>query len=324
MAILCARSRVLSRTRLRPHRLDLILETTMPVSPSDPILPDLTPVDPTPSDAHRETLRADCSNCFGLCCVALSFARSADFALDKSAGEPCVNLQDDFACGIHQRLRPAGFKGCTVFDCFGAGQKVAQSTYAGVSWVHQPDTRVQMFTAFGVMRELHEMLWYLTEAAERDVPAPLRAEVEALRRTTANFAEREPDYLAALDLGAHRGAVGELLGRVSEWVRSPHAARWLPTQQTREVGPRADLLGRDRAGASLRGATLRGAVLIAANMTGADLTAVDLLGADVRDARLDDADLAESLFLTQQQVNSANGNARTRLPHALRRPDHWR
>ena len=291
----------------------------MPVSPSDPTLPD-----PTPSNAYRETLRADCSNCFGLCCVALSFARSADFALDKPAGEPCVNLQDDFACGIHQRLRPAGFKGCTVFDCFGAGQKVAQSTYAGVSWVQQPNTREQMFSVFGVMRELHEMLWYLTEAAERDVPAPLRAEVEALRLSTADLTEREPAYLAALDLGTRRSAVGGLLGRVSESVRTPHAAQWSPTRQTRDVGPRADLLGRDLAGANLCGSTLRGAVLIAADLTAADLTAVDLLGADLRDARLDDADLAGSLFLTQQQVNSANGNIHTRLPQTLRRPDHWR
>jgi len=168
------------------------------------------------------------------------------------------------------------------------------------------------------------MLWYLTEAAERDVPAPLRAEVEALRLSTADLTEREPAYLAALDLGTRRSAVGGLLGRVSESVRTPHAAQWSPTRQTRDVGPRADLLGRDLAGANLCGSTLRGAVLIAADLTAADLTAVDLLGADLRDARLDDADLAGSLFLTQQQVNSANGNIHTRLPQTLRRPDHWR
>lgn len=37
-------------------------------------------------------LEADCSQCFGLCCVALPFARSADFPVDKAAGEPCRNL----------------------------------------------------------------------------------------------------------------------------------------------------------------------------------------------------------------------------------------
>lgn len=34
------------------------------------------------ADAAPE-VRADCSRCFGLCCVALPFARSADFAVDK-------------------------------------------------------------------------------------------------------------------------------------------------------------------------------------------------------------------------------------------------
>lgn len=28
-------------------------------------------------------LRADCGNCFGLCCVALPFAATTDFAIDK-------------------------------------------------------------------------------------------------------------------------------------------------------------------------------------------------------------------------------------------------
>ena len=46
-------------------------------------------------------LRADCSSCFGLCCVALTFSRSADFAIDKPAGEACPNLSADFRCGIH-------------------------------------------------------------------------------------------------------------------------------------------------------------------------------------------------------------------------------
>jgi hypothetical protein len=67
-------------------------------------------------------LRADCANCFGLCCTALRFQASASFAIDKPAGTPCPNLLDDFRCGIHQHLRAEGFSGCTVWDCFGAGQ----------------------------------------------------------------------------------------------------------------------------------------------------------------------------------------------------------
>ena len=56
----------------------------------------------------RLGLRADCGSCFGLCCVALAFAASADFAIDKAAGQPCPNLRADFRCGIHTRPPAAG------------------------------------------------------------------------------------------------------------------------------------------------------------------------------------------------------------------------
>ena len=50
---------------------------------------------------YRTDPQADCADCFGLCCVALPFARSADFAVNKPAGKPCSNLQSDVRCGIH-------------------------------------------------------------------------------------------------------------------------------------------------------------------------------------------------------------------------------
>lgn len=71
--------------------------------------------------ALPDPLRGDCGNCFGLCCVAPAFAASADFAIDKKAGQPCPNLQADNHCGIHGQLRDRGFTGCTVFDCFRCG-----------------------------------------------------------------------------------------------------------------------------------------------------------------------------------------------------------
>jgi len=70
------------------------------------------------SGGHRSSLRADCERCFGLCCVAPAFSASADFAIDKDAGQACPNLQSDFRCGIHAHLRPQGFPGCAVYDCF--------------------------------------------------------------------------------------------------------------------------------------------------------------------------------------------------------------
>ncbi|WP_241483573.1 hypothetical protein [Rhodococcoides fascians] len=48
-----------------------------------------------------------------------------------------------------------------------------------------------------------------------------------------------------------------------------------------------------------------------------------MLGADLRDARVEGADLSGALFLTQSQVNSAQGDERTRLPAGIGRPRHW-
>ncbi|MGH1524232.1 pentapeptide repeat-containing protein [Leifsonia sp. L25] len=76
-------------------------------------------------------------------------------------------------------------------------------------------------------------------------------------------------------------------------------------------------------GADLRGAELRGALLIGADLRDADLTAAELIGADLRDARLDGAALDRALFLTQPQVDAAQGDERTLLPAALTRPSHW-
>ena len=48
------------------------------------------------TDEPRADLRADCAQCFGLCCVAPAFVASADFAITKPAGRPCPNLAADF------------------------------------------------------------------------------------------------------------------------------------------------------------------------------------------------------------------------------------
>jgi uncharacterized protein YjbI with pentapeptide repeats len=263
---------------------------------------------------RRIDLVADCSRCFGLCCVALAFERSADFPIDKRAGEPCVNLQADFGCGIHDRLRDEGFRGSAVYDCFGAGQQVAQVTFGGVSWQDAPETSASMFAALPVMRQLHEMLWYVAEALALEPAEPLRPELERAYAATEALARTGADRLVTLDLPNHRADVDPLLLRTSELVRAPHDG---PERR------RADLVGARLGTSDLKGANLRGALLIAADLCGADLREADLIGADLRDADLRGADLSTALFLTQTQVNSARGDTRTNIPGVLVRPAHW-
>ncbi|MDT7713980.1 MAG: hypothetical protein QOG46_2943, partial [Pseudonocardiales bacterium] len=66
----------------------------------------------------------------------------------KALDKPVLILQSDFRCGIHDNLRRRGFPGCTAYDCFGAGQKVAQVTVAGKDWRSAPHTAKQMFEVF--------------------------------------------------------------------------------------------------------------------------------------------------------------------------------
>ena len=252
-------------------------------------------------------LQADCASCFGLCCVAPAFSASADFAIDKDAGQPCPNLQADYRCGIHSSLRRRGFPGCATFDCFGAGQQVSQVTFEGRSWREDSGTAQQMFAVFAVMRQLHELLWYLTEALEYNANAqPAIDRVERVSRTP---------NLADVDVAAERAAVNEILLETSRTVRGRQ-----PKKKDRRG---ADLIGARLSKADLSKANLRGAYLIAADLREADLRQADLIGADLRDADLCGADLTGALFLTQSQVNAARGDQATRLPGALTRPSHW-
>jgi uncharacterized protein YjbI with pentapeptide repeats len=278
------------------------------VSDNDPTAPPFT---------DRAALRADCANCFGLCCVALTLTASADFPIDKDAGTPCPNLADDFRCGIHSRLRPEGFSGCTVYDCFGAGQKVSQDTYAGRDWRSAADTAQEMFHVFPVMRQLHELLWYLIEALTLPAAAPLAAELRDALDSTQRLTRRPAEELAELDVAAHRDRVAPLLLRASELERAT-----VPRRKKRSHRG-ADLMGARLSGADLRAAEFRGAYLIAADLRGADLRRAELIGTDLRDAELSDADLTGALYLTQAQLNAAKGNTATRLPPSLTRPPHW-
>jgi len=272
----------------------------------------------------RQSLQSDCSSCFGLCCVALPFAASSDFAVNKDAGTPCSNLRADFRCGIHDHLRQKGFRGCTVFDCFGAGQKVSQLTYQRRDWRQAPETAKEMFDIFPIMRQLHELLWYLSEALEQQPAQEIHADIEHALAETERMTLLPPPALLKLDVAAHRAEVNLLLLRTSELVREDARRKHTGPPVRKKIGGRgADLIGAKLNGADLRYANLRGAYLIAADLRGADLRAADLIGADFRDAGIRGANLTGCLFLTQAQVQAAVGDASTKLPPSLTHPQHW-
>jgi len=293
--------------------------------------------------SDRPDLRADCEHCAGLCCVAPAFSASADFAIDKDAGQACPHLRPDFRCGIHARLRPLGFPGCAVYDCFGAGQKVSQVTFAGQDWRQAPQIAQPMFEVFTIMRQLHELLWYLAEALTLEPARPLHGELGRALDETERLTQARPEALMELDVAAHRDDVNALLVRTSELARAASRPHGDPDHGDPDHGDLnhgdlkylrgagligadlrgADLIGADLRGADLSGASLRGACLIGADLRRADLRSADLTGADFRGADLGAADLTGSIFLIQSQLEAAKGDHRTQLPPVLTRPAHW-
>ncbi|GAA0276619.1 pentapeptide repeat-containing protein [Cryptosporangium japonicum] len=311
-----------------------------------------------PATTPPAALRPDCANCAALCCVALPFARSADFAVDKPGGRPCANLTSDDRCGIHARLRTSGYTGCTVFDCLGAGQHVTQHTFGGSSWRDSPDLAVRMFETFPVVRRLHELRWYVEEALGLPAAAELHAELTGAAERLRVLADGSPDELRACDTDALRAELTPLLRAASTLARSaalrfaaldatalrPSAPVPAPRQGTAPTGRRrgkekrragagrrnggggaergpVEWAGADRIGARLGGATLR-----AANLRGTYLIAADLRDADLRDADLTGADLRDADLrgadLTTALFLTPSQLAAARGNHTTRIPAH--
>jgi hypothetical protein len=130
------------------------------------------------------SLRADCARCDALCCVALAFDRSPQFAIAKAAGEPCRHLDGAGRCRIHADLAGRGFSGCAAYDCFGAGQ-AASRLFRGRSWRGSPARLAAMMAAFADLRALHETLVLLKAARALPLTPEVRAELEAVMASLA-------------------------------------------------------------------------------------------------------------------------------------------
>lgn len=267
-------------------------------------------------------LKTNCKDCFGFCCTALYFSKTEGFPVDKPAGKPCPNLMEDFTCKVHHNLKKLGLKGCVAYDCFGAGQKTAQCTYKGMDWRKSPEKAEEMYKVFLIIHQLHEMLWYMSEARKLDLG--FENELDRVIEETEALTMLDPDSLLKLDMTAQRFKVNPLLKQTSEAVRKKYKHIKKPALKFKKAfGGAFDLIGRDLRNTDLRGENLSGAYLIAADLRDMDLSGTDFIGADLRDADLRGTDLSCSLFLSQIQINSAKGDESTKLPDSIEKPVHW-
>jgi hypothetical protein len=133
-------------------------------------------------------LIADCSKCFGLCCIALRFDRADGFGHDKAAGQPCHFLQTDFRCSIHERRDALGYEGCGEFDCLGAGQR-ASAAFAGRNWQRDAGVARELYARFAELLRLQEMRQALIEASELDLPPDLELARQSRLSDIASLAD---------------------------------------------------------------------------------------------------------------------------------------
>ncbi len=206
-------------------------------------------------------LTIDCAHCSGLCCIALYFTKTAGFPADKTSGKPCQNLRPDFRCAIHAELIPSNMKGCLAYDCFGAGQKVTQDIYQEKNWQTAPEIAKQMFAVFLIVFQLHQMLWYLVEAATINSEEESAPEIEALILENVQMTQISPDEILALDLEKYRSRVNEILKEISARIAGKKS------EQERTTG----YIGKNFKRANLEGQDFHMALLIASNLEGCSL-----------------------------------------------------
>lgn len=144
-------------------------------------------------------LTADCQACAALCCVGPPLDAGDLFAFDKPAGTPCPNLGRDHRCIIHDALAENGMRGCVLYDCAGAGQRVTQLRFNGESWRDDPLLLPAMIRDFEALRPLHHRLALLVEVAERALPDALEAERKALVTQTARLWSDRPELAARFE-----------------------------------------------------------------------------------------------------------------------------
>jgi uncharacterized protein YjbI with pentapeptide repeats len=264
-----------------------------------------------------DKLRSDCENCFGLCCVALPYGKSADFPFNKAGGDPCRNLCSVNLCTIHSQLREKGFRGCVSYECFGAGQHVSQSIYNGRDWRENAEHAEEMFAVYPIVQQLHEMLWYLKQALNLKETQSIRSSLQLSYEETTELTTKKSKEILEIDVAAHRSKVNSLLVETSKLYRHD------VNHKKKKIKKDRDSLGANLQGMNLQGEDFRGKLLIGANLRNSNLKKADFIGADLRDADLRGAELTDTLFLTQSQVNSAIGDIHTELPAYLDKPRHW-
>ena len=259
-------------------------------------------------DAGMElpVLTADCSRCFGLCCVLLPFSAASGFGADKPSGTPCTPPRRRRPVPDPRdpaRGRLARVHGLRLLRRGPAG--LAGDATAGVSWREQ-DNLGEMAAVLSVMRQLHEMLAHLSRGA---APGAGRRRAGRCWPRSRRWSTGRPRSCWP----STSTSCGRPVGRRSWPTASAPGARGV-----RRAGPRrgATSPGRTCAAATCAGRYLRGAAADRGRTCAAPTSRdADLLGGGrPRRRRARHRPWPRALFLSQPQANAMRGDAATTRP----------
>lgn len=259
-----------------------------------------------------KAMKADCQRCCGLCCVSLHFAKSEGFPENKRAGLPCTQLTESHRCRIHAKLKQQKMKGCIGYDCFGAGQRVTQDLYDDHAWNDDTVSTKEMFDVFHNVYQLYQIRFFLLEALYINTSVHTQEELQKCLLVNEEICNASPSLIVTYPIDTYRDNVNHLLKAVCK----THCKG--SNQNDAHV-----YLGRVYKGKDLSNHDFSMKLLLAADFTNCIFHGAVFLGADTRDTNFCNADLRQALFLSQGQVNSAKGNAKTKLPEHLHRPVTW-
>ena len=259
-----------------------------------------------------QRIRLDCAKCSGLCCAALFFSDIDGFPYEKPAAVPCLHLMKDFMCDTYADLAQNGWKGCCSYDCFGAGNYVTDSLYQGKTWRDDASMKQDIFAVFLIVYQLHQMLFYLCEAAMLANHRTYRHQIDRYINEIIALSESVDD-LEKLDIEVLRGHINPLLKQA-----------YLDIDPSMEKKKRFYHFNESLQHQKLCYEDFSMSFLIGSDLSGSELYGACFLGTDVRDVKVMDCDLTNCIYLTQGQLNTMIGNQHTRLPWFLKRPAHWK
>jgi hypothetical protein len=152
--------------------------------------------------------------------VVPAFYSVQGFAFDKPAYTACKYLTLKNRCAIHTGLASRGLSGCVAFDCYGAGQRVTQELFNGVSWRSSDEIALQnLFSAYTSVLALHKLMAMLA-LAEATVSPPLDTQMRLKREQLNDLCLSEEAKSGRLDIATLETAVLKLVRKDYGRIRS--------------------------------------------------------------------------------------------------------